>query len=225
MLPSCAVPGAPSYHSRLSSYTLTLLADTLAYLILCDTDRLTCVKTYQFAEINGRNFGTLLPSPHTILPFFTTAPSRQVIPAPALRVSCPPPVVQKKGNFLGIPEAAPGLSGQLVLGWFGSPTGTTVVVRRNACTHTSRCTDVLARSRSPTTTSLALFPVLVIFTPSHSLGSIHLGSSDRFDICSHLPLSCCSLTGPLLQPLPFPGHSATRNVPWLPEAHVTPTHF
>lgn len=43
----------PSYYSRLSSYTQTLSADTLVYLALRVTGRFICVKTYQFAEING----------------------------------------------------------------------------------------------------------------------------------------------------------------------------
>lgn len=51
--PPLVVAESPSYYSRLSSYTQTLYADTLVYLALRVTGRFICVKTYQFAEING----------------------------------------------------------------------------------------------------------------------------------------------------------------------------
>lgn len=51
--PPLVVAESPSYYSRLSSYTQTLPADTLVYLALRVTGRFICVKTYQFAEING----------------------------------------------------------------------------------------------------------------------------------------------------------------------------
>lgn len=51
--PPLVVAESPSYYSRLSSYTQTLSADTLVYLALRVTGRFICVKTYQFAEING----------------------------------------------------------------------------------------------------------------------------------------------------------------------------
>lgn len=67
------VAEAPSYYSRLSSYTQILSADTLVYLALRVTGRFICVKTYQFAEINGNIrhpasapcFGTLLRTQHS----------------------------------------------------------------------------------------------------------------------------------------------------------------
>lgn len=76
--PPLVVAESPSYYSRLSSYTQTLSADTLVYLALRVTGRFICVKTYQFAEINGSirhpasapcyaRSTVLLPSKHAAL--------------------------------------------------------------------------------------------------------------------------------------------------------------